>query len=117
MERDIRRDRGQWRGCHSFKDIILEGEAGSSPKRNGGLKMGLTYYYYVRYATLPSGAPLNIFTNQHSVRVGRVYRDTRPFVAVDHYLPLLTWPDCQHTLAPGRAERQEAECLSQLRPR
>ncbi|KLU82043.1 hypothetical protein MAPG_01122 [Magnaporthiopsis poae ATCC 64411] len=32
MERDARRDRGQWKGCHSFK--------------NGGLKMGQTYYYY-----------------------------------------------------------------------
>ncbi|KAL8381707.1 hypothetical protein RB595_005811 [Gaeumannomyces hyphopodioides] len=32
MERDARRDRGQWKGCHSFK--------------NGGLKMGKTYHYY-----------------------------------------------------------------------
>jgi hypothetical protein len=47
MERDIRRDRGQWRGCYSFKDIICDGDSGSVPKRNGGLKMGATYYYYV----------------------------------------------------------------------
>ncbi|KAK1751809.1 hypothetical protein QBC47DRAFT_329577 [Echria macrotheca] len=47
MERDIRRDRGQWRGCYSFKDIICDGDGGSlAPKRNGGLKMGQTYYYY-----------------------------------------------------------------------
>lgn len=46
MERDIRRDRGQWRGCYSFKDIICDGDGGSVPKRNGGLKMGATYYYY-----------------------------------------------------------------------
>ncbi|KAK0646414.1 hypothetical protein B0T16DRAFT_413377 [Cercophora newfieldiana] len=62
MERDIRRDRGQWRGCYSFKDIICDGDSGSVPKRNGGLKMGTTYYYYYELdganethdATLPS---------------------------------------------------------------
>ncbi|KAK4248376.1 hypothetical protein C7999DRAFT_31140 [Corynascus novoguineensis] len=46
MERDSRRDRGQWKGCYSFKDITCEGEAGSIPKRDGGLKMGHTYYYF-----------------------------------------------------------------------
>jgi len=50
MERDIRRDRGQWRGCYSFKDIICDGDSGSVPKRSGGLKMGQTYYYYVSIA-------------------------------------------------------------------
>lgn len=48
MERDIRRARGQWRGCYAFEDIICDGDGGSSPKRTGGLKMGSTYYYYVR---------------------------------------------------------------------
>ncbi|KAK3997359.1 hypothetical protein QBC44DRAFT_303561 [Cladorrhinum sp. PSN332] len=46
MERDSRRDRGQWRGCYTFKDIILDGDARSVQKRDGGLKMGNTYYYY-----------------------------------------------------------------------
>ncbi|KAH6627752.1 hypothetical protein F5144DRAFT_576807 [Chaetomium tenue] len=46
MERDSRRDRGQWKGCYTFKDITCEGDAGSIPKRDGGLKMGHTYYYY-----------------------------------------------------------------------
>ncbi|KAG7290393.1 hypothetical protein NEMBOFW57_000393 [Staphylotrichum longicolle] len=46
MERDSRRDRGQWRGCYTFKDIVCDGDAGSIPKRNGALKMGQTYYYY-----------------------------------------------------------------------
>ncbi|KAL1857394.1 hypothetical protein VTK73DRAFT_8101 [Phialemonium thermophilum] len=46
MERDSRRDRSQWRGCHSFKDIICDGDGGTSPRRNGGLKMGQTYYFY-----------------------------------------------------------------------
>ncbi|OHE93811.1 hypothetical protein CORC01_10937 [Colletotrichum orchidophilum] len=47
MERDIRRDRGEWRGCHTFKDIVLDDDLGvRDTKRNGGLKMGNTYYYY-----------------------------------------------------------------------
>ncbi|KZL80765.1 hypothetical protein CI238_09169, partial [Colletotrichum incanum] len=47
MEQDIRRDRGQWRGCHTFKDIVLDDELGAKDtKRSGGLKMGHTYYYY-----------------------------------------------------------------------
>jgi hypothetical protein len=43
MERDVRRGRGQWKGCYSFKDVSSHGSKG-----NGGLKMGHTYYYYVR---------------------------------------------------------------------
>ncbi|KAL1843779.1 hypothetical protein VTJ49DRAFT_7489 [Mycothermus thermophilus] len=46
MERDTRRDRGQWRGCYNFQDITCEDGAGNVPKRSGGLKMGNTYYYY-----------------------------------------------------------------------
>ncbi|KAF6843778.1 hypothetical protein CMUS01_01788 [Colletotrichum musicola] len=47
MERDIRRDRGQWRGCHTFNDIVLDDDFNARDrKRNGGLKMGNTYYYY-----------------------------------------------------------------------
>jgi hypothetical protein len=49
LERDIRRGRGQWRGCYAFEDIICDGDGGSSPKRTGGLKMGSTYYYYVSH--------------------------------------------------------------------
>ena len=47
MERDIRRDKGQWKGCYTFKDIICDGDSGRTTKRNGGLKMGQTYYFYV----------------------------------------------------------------------
>lgn len=48
MERDARRAHGQWRGCHTFEDIISDTEGGGSKaKRKGGLKMGQTYYYYV----------------------------------------------------------------------
>lgn len=54
MQRDIRRDRGQWRGCYSFKDIICDGDGGSSPRRDGGLKMGETYYFYVSDHFSPS---------------------------------------------------------------
>ncbi|KAF3063563.1 hypothetical protein GL218_01378 [Daldinia childiae] len=46
MERDIRRDRNQWRGCHTFNNIVCDGDQVKIRKRNGGLKMGHTYYYY-----------------------------------------------------------------------
>ncbi|KAI1417648.1 hypothetical protein F5Y13DRAFT_60773 [Hypoxylon sp. FL1857] len=46
MERDSRRDRSQWRGCHTFNNIICDGDQVGKRTRNGGLKMGQTYYYY-----------------------------------------------------------------------
>ncbi|OTA98927.1 hypothetical protein M426DRAFT_68830, partial [Hypoxylon sp. CI-4A] len=46
MERDIRRDRTQWRGCHTFNNIICDGDQVGDQNRSGGLKMGQTYYYY-----------------------------------------------------------------------
>lgn len=52
MERDSRRERGQWRGCHTFSNIICDGDAPANHvPRSGGLKMGQTYYYYVRLIT------------------------------------------------------------------
>lgn len=47
MERDDRRGRGQWRGCHTYKNIVCDGDQANNSTRNGGLKMGQTYYYYV----------------------------------------------------------------------
>ncbi|KAK5629686.1 hypothetical protein RRF57_005401 [Xylaria bambusicola] len=46
MERDSRRDRGEWRGCHNFDKIICDGDVATSLERSGGLKMGQRYYYY-----------------------------------------------------------------------
>ncbi|KAI5457867.1 hypothetical protein BGZ63DRAFT_364416 [Mariannaea sp. PMI_226] len=48
MQRDARRGRGQWSGCHTFRDIVCDDTAGPATpyKRHGGLKMGHTYYYY-----------------------------------------------------------------------
>ncbi|KAJ2993003.1 hypothetical protein NUW58_g1980 [Xylaria curta] len=46
MERDIRRDPGEWRGCHNFDRIICDGDLPTSTERRGGLKMGQRYYYY-----------------------------------------------------------------------
>lgn len=48
MEHDRRTGAGHWRGCHTFTDIICDGTSRSySPGRSGGLKMGVTYWYYV----------------------------------------------------------------------
>ncbi|OOQ87763.1 hypothetical protein PEBR_16425 [Penicillium brasilianum] len=47
MERDRRVGPGQWRGCHTFTDIIGDGPPGDKSQwRTGGLKMGATYWYY-----------------------------------------------------------------------
>ncbi|KAI1816045.1 hypothetical protein GGS20DRAFT_595874 [Poronia punctata] len=46
MERDSRRDPGEWRGCHTFDNIVCDGDVPATSERRGGLKMGQTYYYY-----------------------------------------------------------------------
>ncbi|KAK2742624.1 hypothetical protein FQN55_007743 [Onygenales sp. PD_40] len=47
MEKDNRMGRGHWKGCHTFTNIICDGETNSPPPgRTGGLKMGGTYWYY-----------------------------------------------------------------------
>ncbi|ATY64135.1 hypothetical protein A9K55_004707 [Cordyceps militaris] len=45
MDRDARRGRGHWRGCHSLQDHVCDG-AGSRYRTHTGLAMGHTYYYY-----------------------------------------------------------------------
>ena len=49
MKRDKSVGNLHWKGCHSFKGIICDGDALESDgaKRDGGLKMGGTYWYYV----------------------------------------------------------------------
>lgn len=46
MDRDSRRDQGEWRGCHNFDKIICDGDMPAGSERRGGLKMGQRYYYY-----------------------------------------------------------------------
>ncbi|EGE85937.1 hypothetical protein BDDG_08882 [Blastomyces dermatitidis ATCC 18188] len=47
MEKDSRMGRGHWKGCHTFTNIICDGETTpSAPGRDGGLRMGGTYWYY-----------------------------------------------------------------------
>ncbi|GME33273.1 hypothetical protein GTA08_BOTSDO11429 [Neofusicoccum parvum] len=47
MERDSKRSSRHWFGIFTFKDIICDGESQSGPgKREGGLKMGGTYWYH-----------------------------------------------------------------------
>ncbi|KAF2671387.1 hypothetical protein BT63DRAFT_412424 [Microthyrium microscopicum] len=49
MKRDSRRGWGNWTGCHKFRNIIYDGDSsGFHEKRDGGLKMGGTYWYYYR---------------------------------------------------------------------
>ncbi|KAK2873516.1 hypothetical protein FQN49_002294 [Arthroderma sp. PD_2] len=47
MEKDSRTGRGHWKGCHTFTNIICDGHGNPIyPGRDGGLKMGGTYWYY-----------------------------------------------------------------------
>ena len=47
MKPDLRMGRGHWRGCHSFKDIICDGDTfHPADGRDGGLKMGGLYWYF-----------------------------------------------------------------------
>lgn len=48
MQKDSRTGPEHWSGCHSFSNIICDGD--NQPigiPRDGGLKMGGTYWYYV----------------------------------------------------------------------
>ena len=48
MTRDVRIGRRHWRGCFSFSHIICDGEPAEEVVcREGGLKMGGKYWYYV----------------------------------------------------------------------
>ena len=47
MKPDLRMGRGHWRGCHSFTDIICDGDTvHPADGRHGGLKMGGLYWYF-----------------------------------------------------------------------
>ncbi|KFY87852.1 hypothetical protein V500_06720 [Pseudogymnoascus sp. VKM F-4518 (FW-2643)] len=70
MEKDARRGHREWRGCYSFKDITCDGDSANLAKRNGGLKMGHTYYYYYE---IDDGT--------------EIHDPTRPFTTVCQYLP------------------------------
>ena len=49
MKRDSRVGQDHWSGCHKFSDIICDGNLEVGPKsRDGGLKMGGTYWYFYR---------------------------------------------------------------------
>ena len=54
MERDKRVGSDQWKGCYTFADIICDGSSARPSSRSGGLKMGGTYWYYVRSLTFHS---------------------------------------------------------------
>jgi hypothetical protein len=48
MKRDTRLGAEHWTGCHKFENIICDGRVEQAAgTRDGGLKMGGTYWYYV----------------------------------------------------------------------
>lgn len=50
MQRDKSVSPQSWKGCHSFSDIVCDGDvvAMDGSTRQGGLQMGGTYWYYYR---------------------------------------------------------------------
>ncbi|USP80182.1 hypothetical protein yc1106_07456 [Curvularia clavata] len=49
LELDSRGGRNIWKGCFTFSDIICDGDLSQqTPKRDGPLKMGGTYWYYYK---------------------------------------------------------------------
>ncbi|KAL8967621.1 MAG: hypothetical protein Q9197_005335 [Variospora fuerteventurae] len=49
LQKDKQAGPGHWRGCHTFKNIVCDGHhLNPSASRNGGLKMGGTYWYFYR---------------------------------------------------------------------
>lgn len=49
MQRDGRVGPEHWTGCHSFENIICDGNTSeNSQRRDGGLRMGGTYWYYYK---------------------------------------------------------------------
>ncbi|KAL8646063.1 MAG: hypothetical protein Q9210_006347 [Variospora velana] len=49
LQKDRQAGPGHWRGCHAFKNIVCDGHhLNPSATRNGGLKMGGTYWYFYR---------------------------------------------------------------------
>ncbi|OAG40714.1 hypothetical protein AYO21_05012 [Fonsecaea monophora] len=49
MQRDARTGPEHWTGCHSFSNIICDGDATvNGTPRQGGLMMGGTYWYYYK---------------------------------------------------------------------
>ena len=48
MRKDTQKGHGHWLGCHTFKNIICDGDpAHPAANREGGLMEGGTYWYYV----------------------------------------------------------------------
>lgn len=93
MERDKRMGAGHWRGCHTFTNITYDGSLNNSaPVRSGGLKMGCTYWYYVRLRK-----PLTTFHHLmiHLVFAGRRRRTLQRGRTNDNTLSISTWPTCQ----------------------
>lgn len=112
MERDLRRTKGEWRGCHNFDKIICDGDLPTSSERRGGLKMGQRYYYYVS-ARYRLGILLTC-AYKIVVRDKRFNRDLRPLIAYYNSLPIPPWPDSQHIGRARGASDKVKECFNEL---
>jgi hypothetical protein len=119
MQQDLRRGRGQWRGCYLFKDIISEDSSSHTSTRNGGLKMGNTYYYYVsHFHVMTHGTRQRPLSNINvpAVRGRWLYRNTRSLPTFHNSLPLHARPNSQHARDPRRTDFEAPKRFGQLAP-
>lgn len=89
MQRDTRRGREHWTGCHSFENIICDGNlstAGST--RDGGLKMGGTYWYYVSHLPLCERRGLQLINFCFAVSARRLNRIPQLGRTINDFLSL-----------------------------
>jgi hypothetical protein len=87
MTKDSRRGHGIWSGCHTFRDIICDGDSDIHEARNGGLKMGGTYWYFVSLSTL-SDHDLQLNSSQYRIDGDEEYHDpSQPSTSTCPLLP------------------------------
>lgn len=123
MVKDSRRGHGIWSGCHRFKDIICDGDSDIHEARNGGLKMGGTYWYFVRLSTASDRRPAKLRPVSHRWR----RRISRSISAYYQCLSAIAWPDAQRSRStlrhwPLRQPEQiilsiDIECRPNIEPR
>lgn len=93
MKRDVRLGAEHWTGCHNFENIICDGdvEKASGP-RQGGLKMGGKYWYYVGVVHAVSE---NLWLTARTVPVGPRCRIPQSDRTVNDLLSNASWTSCQ----------------------
>ena len=119
LQRDPKLGKGRWRGCHSFTDIICDGDdVHPYRKRNGGLLEGGRYWYYVGVPL--SGAELAPDAPQYQLDGDvEIHDASQPSTTACPFLPgqvvnLLEVPT-RHPPGPDGCNRERSASVSSAR--